>query len=138
MRQLNTIAISQFLEFLWQLLRGWHLGATHQNRNNRDVALQGGSCFDANEIRGIVETARPAFVFRIEPSHADDYQKHTTFGDAFFNCFTEVASRLDGGYIHEYGVFAEGSDQIVKQTTSFSLRVTPPIADKNTAHFAFS
>src|ERR1700730_677382 len=136
MRQFNTIAISQLLEFIWQLLGGWHLGATHQNRNNRDIALQGRSGFDANEIRGVVETARPALVFRVEPLQANNYQKHATFGDALFYRLAKVASRLDGGDIHEYRVFAKLLDQIVKQTTSLSLRVTPPIADKDAAQFA--
>ena len=136
MRQLDTIAISQLLEFVWQLLGGRHLGATHKNRNNRDIALQGGSGFDANEIRRVVETARAALVFRVEPFQTDDYQKYATFGDAFFYRFAEVASRLDCGDIHEYRVFAEVLDQIVKQTTSLSLRVTSPIADKDAAQFA--
>ena len=77
-----------------------------------------------------------ALVFRVEPLQANNYQKHATFGDALFYRLAKVASRLDGGDIHEYRVFANLLDQIVKQTTSLSLRVTPPIADKDAAQFA--
>jgi hypothetical protein len=133
MRQLDTVAISEFLEPLWQVFGGRHPGGPHQNRNNRDIPPQGGSGFDANEIRGIVETPCSALVFRIEPFWAHYYQEHATLGDAFFNRFTEVASRFDAGHIHKYHVFAEMLDEIVKQTTSLSLRVTPSIADKDSA-----
>ena len=91
-----------------------------------------------NEIRGIVETTCSALVFRIEPFWAHYYQEHATLGDAFFNRFTEVASRFDAGYIHKYHVFAEMLDEIVKQTTSLSLRVTPSIADKDSAQLPTS
>jgi hypothetical protein len=67
------------------------------------------------KCRGIVETARSAFVLRVEPFQANHYQLHATFRDAFFNRFTEVAARIIGGYIHGYGVFAEVLDHIVKR-----------------------
>jgi hypothetical protein len=77
------------------------------------------------------------FVFRFDPFQADYHQQHAAFRDAFFNRFTEVASRLDSGYVHEYRVFAEVLDQVVEQTTSLALRITAPIADKDAAQLAF-
>jgi hypothetical protein len=133
MSQLDTIAISQVFEVVWKLVRAGHLGTVYQNRNDRDITPQGGSGFDANEIRGIVETTCSAFVPRREPYRAHHDQEHATLGDAFFNRFTEIAPRFDAGYVHEYRLFAKVMDKVVKQTASLSLRVTPSIADKDGA-----
>src|SRR5271165_2956732 len=133
MGQFNAVAIRQVLEIFGQLLRAWHLGAVHQNRNNRDIAHQGGCGFDANEVRGIVQTAGSVFVLRIEPMRAHHNQQHATLGYALFNGLTKVAPRFDAGDIHEDHVFAKALDQIVKQSARLTLRVIPAIADEDGA-----
>jgi len=134
--QLDAIAISQFLEILRKLIGGGHPGAAHEDGDDGNVALQSGSSLDAHEIGRIVETSRTVFIFGVDPFQTDDDEQHATLGDAFFDSFAEVAAGLDGGDIHENGVFAEVLRQIVKQTASLTLRITAPITDKNAGQIA--
>src|SRR6202030_3091583 len=138
MRQLDTIAISKFLEFRRELFGRRHPRAAHQHWNNGNVTLQGGHCFDAHEIRRVTKAACSRLVFRVQPFLADHYKEDTASGDALFDGFTKVASRLNRGYIHEYRLFAEVVGEIVKQAAGLALRVAPPIADKDAAPLCFS
>src|ERR1700729_1581792 len=103
---------------------------------NSNEAPQGRGDLFTDEIGGIVQAAHPRFILRGEPGRPYDHQQHTTIGNTLFDCLAEVAARFDACDIHKYFLLAEVSNQVVKQSTSLSLRIIPSIADEDCAQIS--
>jgi hypothetical protein len=96
-----------------QILLGGHRGAAHQHGDHPQLGAAGRLDLLADEVRGIVQPPAPIGTGHLEPAGADHHQEGIGIGDRALDRSCEVRAGLDRLDVHEHGVGAEASQQVV-------------------------
>lgn len=131
MAETNCVAPREGAQSFGQILLARHLGIVNQHRDHPDAAAERRLQFNADEILGIVETARAGLVGRVEPSPAD-HRKHDVAGrHLLIEHLDEIEPGLDRVDIHEQLAGGKVIFKTVEQTSGKARIVTAPIVDED-------
>jgi hypothetical protein len=112
-----------------------HAGATHQDWDYANVAIECGSDFDGDPIRRIPKPRLTAVVRGGKPVFADDGDQHVAGSDHPLYLLREVVTRLKSVDIpKQVMVGAEMGAQPVVKTTRVAAAILVPVADENVGH----
>jgi hypothetical protein len=108
-----------------------HAGPIHQDRDDPDVARQGGLDLQAHEVIGVIETTLPMCIGDRQPLLTDQRQQHVAGPDRSGDHLHEVIAQLDGVHVLEDLVAAEAVGQSVVQPAGRVGRLLPPITHED-------
>src|SRR5215472_3981484 len=131
MTDIKPVAEGKLFQFLRQLTRLRHLGAIQQDRDDRNVALEGYPDFDSHEIIRVIQAAVAIFIPRIEPVGSDHREQHVTLGDLLAEHLDKVDPQRDGVDVHEQEVTAELPFQPIMHAARMTRAIVAAIADED-------
>jgi hypothetical protein len=131
--QFESVPIREVFEPFGQLVCGRHMRALHENRRDRNIALQRSFDLEAHEIVGVVDAASSGGP-DLEPLPADQRQHEIARFDFFAYDVAEIAPQRDRVHIHEHGILAERRHEITEKSTSLARGLLAPVVDENAAH----
>jgi hypothetical protein len=108
--QLKGLPVDQLAETGWQLVRMWHPGLSHQDRDDSHLALQRGFNLDAHEIVRVLQAPAAGLVGDREPLGTDQHEQHITGPDGVGDDLGEVIPQLDRVHVLENLVGPEMGD----------------------------
>jgi hypothetical protein len=132
----NRVAARERLHVLGHLRRGRHRRAFDQDGHDKNVGpREARGYLEADEVEWIFQPPAPGCVACIEPLAADDDQHHLADGEARFDGFDEILTRLQRVDVAKQ-LPAEPPLERFVQTPGVSGGVVASEADERTGHAA--
>ncbi len=134
MRKFDRVAIGEVLQVVRQRIRLGYGRALDPHGDYRDIATQGGSNLQPNEVIIVFQAALAGFVLDVEPIATHNAEQHVTLGERFFDDLAKIAARRDAVHVHEDAVLTELSDEVVGEPSGRFVGIVAAITDENLAH----
>ena len=117
-----------------QLVRPWHLCASHQDGDYTNLSRQSCPDLEADKVFGVVDPTPPLCVGHSEPLLANHHQHRIASRNGLFDHFNEIRARIDAVDIHEHLALAKLQGQPIVQSSRVRDAVFTPVTDKYRGH----
>jgi hypothetical protein len=114
-----------------QLISARHICPSNQDRNDSDVALQGGPDLQTHKIIRIIKAPPPTVIGDREPSITDQRQQHVAGTDRSANNLDEVVTELDRVDVFEDLSGAKVLRESIEQPAGRVGGFVSPVADED-------
>jgi hypothetical protein len=129
--QQDPIPAGQKPDVLRQVLCDRHCCVLHDDGNDRDLPLQRGSDFGADQIIFILQASSAALIFDGQPAFSDHHDHGAASGNLLGYVINEVDTQWHTVYVHEQTIRSVGVDKPIVKPTGSVLGILATVAQEN-------